>query len=170
MNFIDFALKVHAAKGVNFDPPKRLISLDPGETTGLAIFENGKLVQQDQLNTKTIPIGVQTLNRILDGEETMVVFEDYRVYGHKTESHAWAGLHTPQLIGVIRTFCTLRDMPTFTQMATFAKGFATDPKLKEWGMYSVGQKHARDAVRHGTYYMLFNQGKILDHNNSLEVK
>jgi hypothetical protein len=32
--------------------------------------------------------------------------------------------------------------------AGLAKGFATDDKLKAWGFWQPGQRHARDAIRH----------------------
>ena len=34
------------------------------------------------------------------------------------------------------------------------KGFVTDAKLKEWGMWDIGHKHARDACRHCVYYLV----------------
>lgn len=158
--FKEFATKVHRSKDSIYYPPKKLISLDPGQTTGIAIFKDGILDYQDQLITKNLKQGFNVLKSILVGEDTMVVYEDYRVYGFKAESHSWSALHTPQLIGLIRTLCYLNNLRTFTQMASLAKGFCTDPKLKMWGLYAPGMKHARDAVRHGCFYLMFNNGKV----------
>lgn len=41
------------------------------------------------------------------------------------------------------------------QMAVTAKNFCTDDKLKQWGFWQAGQKHARDSIRHGCYFLLF---------------
>lgn len=34
------------------------------------------------------------------------------------------------------------------QLAAEAKGFVTDARLRDWGMWHVGKEHARDASRH----------------------
>ena len=44
-------------------------------------------------------------------------------------------------------------------MAQQAKGFVTDAKLKEWGMWDIGHKHARDACRHCVYYLVSQKPK-----------
>jgi len=36
--------------------------------------------------------------------------------------------------------------------AGLAKTFANDDKLEAWGFWRKGQKHARDAIRHGIYF------------------
>jgi hypothetical protein len=41
------------------------------------------------------------------------------------------------------------------QMATTAKTFVTDEKLKQWGFWQEGMRHSRDAIRHGLYFLLF---------------
>ena len=35
-----------------------------------------------------------------------------------------------------------------------AKGFVTDAKLKEWGLWQDGLRHSRDAIRHGIYFLV----------------
>ena len=147
-----------------------LVCFDPGETTGLAIFKDGKLSETAQLITKTRPQGIQvvddlfctlkgTRHRFEDSKhyhDVRVVMEDYKIYGWKTDSHSWSDLHTPKFIGGIEALCHIHNIPYHLQMAQQAKGFADDKKLKAWGYYDKGQRHARDAVRHGAYYTLFN--------------
>jgi hypothetical protein len=86
-----------------------------------------------------------------------VVCENYRVYGHKTEQHAGSEVVTIQYIGVVKLACSMFHIPLVLQMAWQAKGFNTDAKLKEWGLYEVGKKHANDAIRHGCYWYLFSR-------------
>ena len=52
-----------------------------------------------------------------------------------------------------------RNIPYKLQMAQQAKGFVTDAKLKEWGMWDIGHKHARDACRHCVYYLVSQKPK-----------
>ena len=137
-----------------------IIALDPGETTGYAIFVHGLLKEAGQLKTKTIPVSVPLLQKFFDRIATVypttkiIVYENYKVYGWKTEDHSWSNLHTSQLLGTIQTLSSIRNVPNFTQMAQVAKAFCTDQKLKEWGYYRKGEKHARDAIRHGCYYLI----------------
>lgn len=142
-------------------PPERLLALDPGETTGYAYFHRGQLVESGQLSTQYVKTSIKPLSDFFDAHSTsLVVFEDYRIYSWKTDTHTWASLHTPQLLGVIETLCYLRQIKTFRQMAQQPKQFCTDEKLELWHMYKIGERHARDAIRHGCYYQLFNHGKI----------
>lgn len=142
-------------------PSPLLICLDPGETTGAAIFVDGRLTRATQIETPTVKRSIPALTEFLDsvpleGNKPIVVFENYKIYSWKTEQHTWASLHTPQVLGVIETLAYIRGWKTFRQMAQQPKQFCTDAKLKEWGYYKTGLRHARDAIRHGCYYLLFN--------------
>lgn len=158
MNFNTFRLK----NDPDTPTPKCLLALDPGETTGWAVFKDGVLANYGQLPTHTVEASVPIIMNLLEEyEPTKLVYEDYKVYGWKTQSHAWDSLHTPRLIGNIQTLCVLQNIPISAQMAQHAKQFCTDSKLKMWGYYKPGMKHARDAIRHGCYYILFNHKKYL---------
>ncbi len=37
------------------------------------------------------------------------------------------------------------------QTPSMAKGYATDERLREWGLWKVGSTHERDAIRHLAY-------------------
>lgn len=140
-----------------FDPLKehRLLCLDPGETTGWALFVNGELTESGQ--AKTLEGGWREIHDLFEYIcPTFVVYENYRVYGHKLERHANSEVYTLRLVGVIEYLCeVVYGISWHNQMAAQAKGFATDEKLKKWNMYQTGKKHARDAIRHGIYYLLF---------------
>lgn len=160
MKFEEFCVKAR----IKIDQiPYRLIALDPGETTGYTLFVNGIKKDTKQLDTHNMAQATKLLMNLLVKEQPdFLVYENYKVYDWKTESHSWSQLHTSQFIGTIRTLCTLHDIPYHTQMAQQAKGFCDDTKLKEWGYYDKGMKHARDAVRHACFYILFNLGKRSD--------
>jgi hypothetical protein len=143
--------------------PLSLLVFDPGETTGFAHFRQGELSNGGQLATKTILEGAPLLlDTICMTMPTRVVMEDYRVYSWKSKQHEWEKLHTPQVIGAVRgllacphLYSKMAIIPVIMQMAVTAKQFCTDEKLKQWGFYIKGQPHARDAIRHGCYYLLF---------------
>lgn len=88
----------------------------------------------------------------------MVIYENYRVYAHKLERHSNSEVYTLRLVGVIEYLCDVKHkIPYYNQMAQQAKGFVTDDKLKKWGYYRQGLRHARDAIRHGCYFLLFDK-------------
>lgn len=144
--------------------PGRLITFDPGETTGYSIWDNSKLVECGQLNTFQVRASVNTMRYWLDQkfenipkDQRYVVIEEYRVYAHKAEGHAQDNMHTSRFIGSLETLLTLRGIKYEMRGAGLAKGFATDEKLKDWGMWQRGERHARDAIRHGVYFLCCGQ-------------
>lgn len=89
----------------------------------------------------------------------MVIYEGYKVYPWKLKQHSFSDVPTLQFIGFLRHACAVRGVPTATQMAQLVKTFCTDRKLKQWGLYNEGKRHANDAIRHGCYWLLFGMGK-----------
>ncbi len=134
-----------------------IIALDPGETTGFAYWDpRAKAIYMAQIITKDIPEGFDALNDIINRDMvnlSHVRFEDYRVYGHMTEQHAFSHLHTARMIGAIEVICHLAQVPSSCCLAMHAKTFWTDDKLKMCELYNPGMKHARDAQRHLLRYM-----------------
>ena len=130
-----------------------LLAIDPGETTGIAIWEPvERRILLGQLITKDVGIGFDGVH-VLASQVSHVRYEDYRVYGHMTEQHAFQNLHTAQMIGAIKVACHLAQVQHSTCLAMHAKAFWTDSKLKMCNLYSPGMKHARDAERHLLRYM-----------------
>ena len=135
---------------------QRIVALDPGETTGACIFYQGEMIDATQLVTIPISTAIEAFDSYIvsTGVPDLVVYEDYRIYGWKADTHKWASLHTPKIIGVIETVCHFHDVPTEFRLAQQAKQFVTDARLEEWGLWLKGQQHARDAVRHAVYQLV----------------
>jgi len=139
--------------------PNILLCLDPGETTGFAVFNREKLVRFGELSgtIKHNDINSALLtNFIHEIQPTHIVCEDYRIYSHKLKRHAYSRVMTIRLIGAIEFICQMENIPLTFQMAAQAKGFVTDERLKNWGFWYRGVKHARDAIRHGLYFIIVN--------------
>lgn len=138
-----------------------LLCLDPGETTGMCVLQcRGSsapvLLEAGQLETKTAQKAFKSLPEVFKRiSPTHVVVENYRVYGWKTEEHSNSEVVTARVIGMIELLCEERGILPTMQMAAQAKGFVDDDKLKAWNLWVKGKKHARDAIRHGVYYLLF---------------
>ena len=156
--FVEF---LRAATQYDYDKldQLRLLVFDPGETTGVAFFTGGYVIFANQFDTKNRNHFPNQFTRLIERfAPNRVLIEDYRVYSWKRDQHSWAELHTPKLIGHMEAACVTCSIPYSMQMAQQAKGFCTDEKLKEWGLYAPSLRHARDAIRHGCYYLLFNGG------------
>jgi hypothetical protein len=140
---------------------QRIIGLDPGQTTGACLFQGSILLDARQIESGLMPQAAENVGAyIYHNKPDIVVMENYKVYEWKTKDHAWASLHTPRLIGALEYFCYAFHFPLVKQMAQMPKGFCTDDKLQKWGYWKPGQRHARDAIRHAVYYMLFEVAKV----------
>lgn len=139
-----------------------LLALDPGETTGWALFETNKYGQADlvkcgQQKTWPFDFAVGGLTTLLESKPNSMVYETYHIYAWLLKEHEWSAVATLQIIGCAMTLCHHRNIPVWGQSASIAKTFCTDQKLRSWGFWQDGQKHARDAIRHGCYYLLFGE-------------
>lgn len=143
-----------------FLPEITLLCFDPGETSGWAFFQGCDLEAWGQIPTKEAGDSVTNYGNIIKQcNPQHIVIEDYRVYRNKAQEHINAELITPRNIGIIETLGLQQDpiMPIGKQMASMAKQFVTDKRLKSWGYFVEGAPHARDAIRHGCYYLVFSK-------------
>jgi hypothetical protein len=146
---------------------RRILGLDPGETTGVCRFEATEVEYEgiyscdytfalSQLETKEIGQSYEDLEDLVEGfKPDHIRAEEYRVYGWMADQHSWAVLHTPQWIGAIKVLAHLHSIPISFKLAQQAKAFWNDDNLKACGLYIKGQKHARDALRHTLFYLTF---------------
>ena len=147
--------------------PHKLICFDPGKTTGWCTFVDGRLDHYGQIEHcyDDDNIDVSGVLKLLQEEQPdFILYEDYKVYAHKLTRHTFNPVFTLRLIGAIETYSQMNNIPTHKQMAVTAKNFCTDDKLKQWGFWEPGMRHARDAIRHGCYFLLFFKkgGDIID--------
>lgn len=158
MDFKELAERIHQEKGLShYEDTSSLLAFDPGHTTGWAMFDYYRLWEAGQLDTDSIEKATHAIGALFDEmQPRVVVMEDYRVYKWRAQHHIGSEMLTTRVIGCIETIAVQRFIGMIAkQPANVAKGFCTDAKLREWGFYKEGEKHARDAIRHGAYYILF---------------
>ena len=139
---------------------RNLLSIDPGETTGWVQFTDGKLVDTGMLETKKLGLGLLDIFNIKNPnviDFDYVVIEDYKIYPHMLKQHSLSAVFPVKVIGVLQYIFELKKIPVVLQMASTGKSFCTDKRLKEWGYWIKGQKHSRDAIRHGAHWLLFGR-------------
>jgi hypothetical protein len=145
-----------------------VLCLDPGETTGWALFHHGKLESCGQAATPNPPDLVAAIREVAEFWQTLanhhpdyakvlnrIVYEEYRVRGNKFKEHVGSEVVTIQHIGAIKVIADELGIGLTKQSAGMVKGFATDVKLRRWGLYQTNKRHANDAIRHGVYWLLF---------------
>lgn len=151
----------------------RLLALDPGETTGWSVWDShdnairyelsasGQLETWDKSNNSIHPCVANFDAGLLNVyEPNVIVMESYHIYSWHSEDHKWSEVPTLRIIGSMETRIIDRHIPYYFQTAQVAKQFVTDDLLKSWGFYKRGERHARDSMRHGLYFILFGpQGK-----------
>ena len=139
---------------------RRLFAIDPGGTTGIAYFKGIELQYSRQVKSgEDVPKAALEIRELMrECDPHVAVMEDYRIYKWKKDDHTWSSLFTPRLIGAVEFICEDGwHVPLVKQMAQQPKQFVTDDKLMAWGLYSRGEQHARDAVRHACYHILFDK-------------
>lgn len=130
----------------------RLLAVDPGETTGWALFVDGRFVKWGQLDTAS---NLQRASKlILATRPDRVVIERFALYGWKRKQQTGSTFPTVEAIGVLKATAQGKSIPVTLQSAAQAKRLITDKRLKDLRLWLPGQRHARDAMRHALYYAL----------------
>ena len=134
-------------------PPKYALWLDPGETTGWALwyFEQETLFMAEYEREE---IG-RFLERWMStgGRHTVLGCEKFTITAHTARlSQQPAAL---EIIGVARHLAQKYRAPEFRvdQTPAQAKSFCTDAMLRRLGWYKAALGHANDAARHLLTYL-----------------
>lgn len=130
-----------------------MLALDPGETTGWALFVGHRLVKAGEFKVTSSLLFDHLL---LHEKPQQLVIENYKVYAHRAAQHIGSEVPTIQYIGMLKYLAAVYDIPLTLQMAFQAKKFVTDNRLVDLGLWHTS-KHARDAIRHGVYWILFGR-------------
>lgn len=145
----------------------RILSFDPGGTTGWAFHElvldkmtGAPLVLGGQIGPG--PHHLELWQLIMQYNPDVIVYEDfqYRIKrDHKDDGSilpAGIVLDSVEYIGIIKLAANakpLRGVKIWCQLPAHGKGFWTDDKLKRLGIHKSGAPHQNDAVRHLMHYI-----------------
>ncbi len=157
MDFAELATKIHQQRHTSIVGPTTVtLCFDPGHTTGWALFWGLGLHDSGEIDTTSIPAATKHVTELFElGDVSNIVIEDYRIYRWRREQHVGSDMLTTRVIGCIETIAVIKGVTNIIkQPANVAKNFCSNKKLKEWGFYKPGHKHASDAIRHGCYFLL----------------
>lgn len=118
----------------------KILSFDPGETTGVCIFNNPK-------EYKTLSIGkdFQSIhNIILETKPDLVVIEKFVLYPSKAKKLVWNEFYPSQIIGVIKFTCEKHKIP-------FIEQAAADKEYVNYLGHTFSNDHEKDAFGHAWF-------------------
>lgn len=134
-----------------------VLSIDPGEVTGFAIFtNNAEFVLSGNIRKDNLAI----YNLLKSYSNLTVIIERFRMFPWKYRSLVWSTLYPIKVIGAIEGYCELLQI-SFVEQDPTAKKFYTDKKLRKLKLYRKRDfsAHERDAIRHALYYLHFKLKK-----------
>lgn len=144
-----------------------VISVDPGETVGWALWVDGELLDQGEYEWEEF---LERLEELLQsGKVEVVVMEDYRLREKASKAMINSRFLTVQVIGVVKWLAKKHDVPVYLQLPALAKQFWDNDKLKKIGYYEKGIRHSRDAVRHGLYFFYNGEGQQFANKSLAEL-
>ncbi|HKU51683.1 MAG TPA: hypothetical protein VJQ25_04395 [Nitrospira sp.] len=152
------AIEQHTGGG-----PLAVLSLDPGVTTGICLgrYSDNTLVLtpcQEQLSLLGLHEYLDMFKRANEQWHTLhIVYEDF---SYRNQARRGLDLTPVKLIGVIEMHKEMFEpFISYTkQSAAAGKGFYSDEKLKDLGVYVAGLQHGRDATRHLLQWANFGAG------------
>lgn len=138
----------------------RIIAIDPGETTGVAIHDTKtRRWETYQLQTKTdhdYSKFYYFLSDTYNGDFDVVVCERFNF--RLNERSRTKIVYTPaELVGIVKLWSTLHHVKLEMQMAAEGKAFWNDFKLRRIQQYQANHPHAMDAMRHLLQYITFTE-------------
>jgi hypothetical protein len=123
---------------------KSILALDPGLTTGVSFWSENlpDTCQVFEADFHTLCVWLESHLHSFDE----IVVERFIItpQTHKNTQSPWS----LEVIGVSKWLALKSGRPFHMQMASAAKRFSTDDKLKAMNWYTKGQGHANDASRH----------------------
>lgn len=137
-------------------PPGALLCLDPGETIGYSLWLDGQLELANQRKIYTMRDIGKLMGSFDDAELEHIVMESYRIYPWQLKQHSFSDVPTLRYIGALQMLASQRRIPITLQAAAVAKEFATDAKLRAWGLWQPNKRHANDSIKHGAHFLLFH--------------
>lgn len=131
------------------------IALDPGETTGVAVVKSDKRPWEIVVAQLGPNPHHSTLYDLLTlWEPEYIICESFQ-----NRSQDAVNLMAPEYIGVVKAYQqgALHRPSLIMQSSSQGKAFWDNDKLRKYGAYARGMKHARDATRHYLYYQSFTR-------------
>lgn len=131
----------------------RVLAIDPGKTSGIALFKNSKIIETLEADEDYL---LNYITYFVD-EIDVVVVEKFLHYPWK-KNYVVHPYYTAELIGKIKLKASMYKIRVVMQPASIKK-VVNDEVLKHFKLtkYLKGSSHIKDAIRHGLYYLKYRK-------------
>jgi hypothetical protein len=133
----------------------RVVSLDPGGTTGYAIAYIGEPKALFFSYAQHAWREGQLWDALMKLRPDWLICESFE---YRQNSRAGLDLTPAHLIGVVRLFAEKSGCKLHMQTASTGKAFYSDSTLKKFLIYNRSYAHGRDAIRHLLQWHTFGPG------------
>ena len=137
---------------------KYILGVDPGGTVGFAFYPlEGKVFQADKVQPGQAPV-----NTFLDwakeqiNSDVLVVCERFTITTNTAKLTAGGSHDALDVIGVLKHLCRWSGAEFEFQTPAQAKKFVSDAQLKSLELWVKSQDHARDAIRHLIFGIVYH--------------
>lgn len=130
-----------------------VIGVDPGRTTGIAVYDGLGDAELLQTTPGVVHEVVDALLSCIGPHRPRLVAIERFVVGTRASrsASAKAGETTRELIGMVRATAIRHNAAVVERSASEVKPWATDKRLEAAGLLVRGMPHACDAARHALY-------------------
>jgi hypothetical protein len=133
----------------------KILAIDPGITTGWCkgeIVEHGELVLDPG---QTIFTAKQFYTFLRQVSPARLICESFEF---RKGTRQGLVLDSVKFIGICELYSQQFAIPLDAQKAAQGKGYYTNPKLKQAGLYIPALSHGMDALRHLLHWFTFGSG------------
>lgn len=128
-----------------------VISVDPGDTTGLALWRSdGTFVEEMQLSLDELIDWCQKIGGY--GNVSTIIIEDYRLLKHKSVQQSGSRFIASQAIGVLKALARKKGAKVVLQRPDVLVVAALHSGRKRPSNHKVS--HSVDAYNHGFYWFV----------------
>lgn len=148
----------------------KVLTIDPGESTGFSVWEDGELeyAGTHELDEFVLAVawhfgawpesappytGDQEILDRLKGVGTLVC-EDWALYPWELPNLGWDKCRTARGIGGLQLVCQAADVPFILQPAKIKETAVAAGAEEQFLRPLHENRHANDAIMHGVYYHL----------------
>ncbi|MCA1806886.1 MAG: hypothetical protein LC687_03350 [Actinobacteria bacterium] len=136
-----------------------VLAVDPGGTVGYAIYAMG---HDGLFSPERVQAGQAGVDDFLDWariaitEDWLVVMERFTITTNTAKLSAGGAHDALDVIGVVKHLCRWASAQYEVQTPAQAKKFVSDRQLKNLGLWIKSQDHARDAIRHLVFGLVYH--------------
>lgn len=129
----------------------KVVALDPGTTTGIAVFDDYNEGETEWERTQLGPQAhhLQLFDHLCYHDPDIVVCESFIFQPRRKVI-----LDSVEYIGVAKLWCEDEKKPLKLQTPAQGKAFWTDDKIRSLGLWQASRPHAMDATRHLLFYWM----------------